>query len=159
ALQGSLLHFISKTLNMVDTEGDVRKTFNDYTESSGLNLTKIVITLNHPWAGKEVKAVDMPTDFLILSIRRGNKTIYPGGNTKIEVGDSLVVSVPAYNDRNSTVLREQTITKRHKWKDKPIYRLDMPKNTLIAAIKREDEFIIPQGNTEIKENDIVITCE
>ncbi|MCD8089046.1 MAG: potassium/proton antiporter [Clostridiales bacterium] len=159
ALQGSLLPFMAKKLDMVDEEGDVRKTFNDYVESSGLNLTKIVVTLNHPWANKEIKDIHMPMEFLVLSIRRGKQTIYPGGNTKIMVGDSLIVSVPAYNDRNRTVLREQTITKRHKWKDKPIYRLNIPENTLIAAIKRGDEFIIPQGHTEIKENDVVITCE
>lgn len=159
AFQGSFLPYVAKKLDMLDETGDVRKTFNDYVESSGLNLTKIVITLNHPWASKEVKDVDMPTDFLILSIKRGSQTIYPGGNTKIEVGDSLVVSVPSYNDKNSAVLREQTITKRHKWKNKPIYRLDLNKNTPIAAIKRGDEFIIPKGDTEILENDIVITCE
>ncbi len=159
ALQGSLLPYVAKKLDMVDSEGDVRKTFNDYVESASLNLTKIVVTLDHPWANKEVKDIDMPTEFLILSVRRGKQTIYPRGNTKIMVGDSLIVSVPAYNDRNSTVLREQTITKRHKWKDKPIYKLNIPENTLIAAIKRGDEFIIPQGHTEIKEHDIVITCE
>ncbi|MCD7854217.1 MAG: potassium/proton antiporter [Clostridiales bacterium] len=159
ALQGSLLPFVTKKLDMVAADGDVRKTFNDYVERSWLNLINIAVTLKHKWAGKLVKDIDMPTDFLILSVRRNGEVIYPRGDTKLEVGDSLIVSVPAYNDTTDVSLKEIKINKRHKWKNKTVSEISLPKNSLVAAIKRGDEFIIPNGESQILENDILILCE
>ncbi len=159
ALQGSLLPFVTKKLDMVAADGDVRKTFNDYVERSWLNLINIAVTLKHKWAGKLVKDIDMPTDFLILSVRRNGEVIYPRGDTKLEVGDSLIVSVPAYNDTTDVSLKEIKINKRHKWKNKTVSEISLPKKSLVAAIKRGDEFIIPNGESQILENDVLILCE
>ena len=43
--------------------------------------------------------------------------------------------------------------------DKPIKKLDLPKGVIIGAIVRNDEVIIPNGETEIKLNDrLIIFC-
>ncbi|MCD8239647.1 MAG: hypothetical protein LUC92_09980 [Clostridiales bacterium] len=71
----------------------------------------------------------------------------------------VIVSVPAYNDTTDVSLKEIKINKRHKWKNKTVSEISLPKNSLVAAIKRGDEFIIPNGESQILENDVLILCE
>ena len=50
AVQGGLLPWVAKRLDMVDDSQDVRKTFNDYQEESVMHLARVEIIPGHPWA-------------------------------------------------------------------------------------------------------------
>ncbi len=93
---------------------------------------------------------------LALMIKRGQETLIPRGNTKIQAKDTLILSVPAYHSKNDGKLKEILIDPAHNWCDCSIADLNLPENLLIALIKRGDENIIPQGSTIIQANDHVV---
>lgn len=156
ALQGTLLPSVASTLNMIDHDGDVLKTFNDYQEDSSLTMMRMFIPAGHNWENRLIGEVSLPTDSLALMIRRGDETIIPRGNTRLHAGDSIIFSVPQVNDPGEINLREISISDMHEWANKKIEDLALPSKVLIAMIRRGDENIIPRGKTVILPGDIVV---
>ena len=79
AIQGSLLPFFSRKFDMIDEEGDVLKTFNDYSDTEDVDFITAEIDETHKWVGKQVKNLEfMPCVLLVLIIRNG-QNIIPNG--------------------------------------------------------------------------------
>lgn len=158
-LQGTLLPFMAKRLNMIEEEGNILKTFNDYQEESAITMIRFFIPKGHSWENKKIQDVTFPSGSLALMIKRAEETIIPKGNTIIKANDSVILSVPEYQATSEIHLREITIDNSHEWKGKNIEELNLPAHILIALLKRGDENIIPSGNTVILENDVVVIYE
>ena len=156
AIQGTLLPFVAEKLKMVDDNCDVRMTFNDYKEASEITMMQMEIPEGHNWENRLVKDVSMPTGSLAVMIKRHGETLIPGGDTRILAGDTIVLSVPAYESGGQEHLEEQEITPKHRWCNKTIAELMLPHGTLIVLVRRDNENIIPNGQTEILEGDHVV---
>lgn len=161
ALQGTLLPTIARKLGMIDDNDNVLKTFTDYQEEEHLPLIKLFITPSHNWANQKIHDLNL-TDTLILMIRRNEQTLIPNGNTLILPGDELVMSGTSYHEDPNLMLTEIYIDNpTHPWLNKTIKELNLPPQTLIILIKRQDGTnITPKGDTFIQLHDILIlTCE
>ncbi len=156
SVQGTLLPFVAKKLNLIDNNYNVLKTFNDYAEEKDVAIMKVHIAEGHGWENKKISEVNMPDDSLALMIKRGDGTIIPKGNTIIMAGDDVILNVPIYSVENDITLKEITVHKGHEWENKKIGELKLSDNTLITLIKRKNEAIIPDGNTVIKKDDIMV---
>ena len=143
-------------LDMVDENSDVRKTFNDYQDEAAITMMRFFIPEGHNWENRKISEVSMPTGSLALMIKRGEETLVPRGETVILANDNLILSVPSYTGETDVNLKEIVIGKNHVWCGKSIQELNLPKDILVAMIKRGDESIIPRGKTVLEENDIVV---
>ena len=144
---------------MIDAEGSVMKTFNDYNEEKEIQFIQLEMKEGHPWIGKEVKCVELPPDTLLVMILRGKQTLVPKGNTQLELDDTVVLSANAYEDESTICLMEITIDKSHEWCDCIVSELELPEDTLIMMIRRGGQALIPGGMTEILEGDVVVVNE
>ena len=158
AIQGSLLPFFSRKFDMIDEEGDVLKTFNDYSDTEDVDFITAEINESHKWVGKQIKNLEfMPSVLLVLIIRNG-QNIIPNGDTVIEKGDRVVLCGSSFVEKDTRInLYESIVDKTSKYKDKSIRELD--RNTLIVMIKRDEIAMIPSGNTTILENDILVLLD
>ena len=156
AVQGTLLPFAARKLDMVDEASDVRKTFNDYQEESAITLTQKTLPQWHHWQRKRVKDVDIPKGCLAIMIKRGQETIIPKGDTEILAGDKMILSVPVYESAAHEQLEEIHIEKGHEWCGKAIAELELSDDELITMIIRGEDNLIPDGKTVICEGDIVV---
>jgi cell volume regulation protein A len=156
AIQGTLLPFVARKLNMVDESADVRKTFNDYQEESAMSLMQMEIPAGHNWENKTIKNVGIPTGSLAIMIKRGHDTIVPRGDTKILANDRVILSVPFYEASTHDRLEEIRIDKGHDWCGKTLEDISLPENELITMIIRGNENLIPDGQTVICEEDIML---
>ena len=87
---------------------------------------------------------------------RGQETMMPNGDTSLEGGDLLICAAPAFEDRENLTLYEVEIDKNHKWRDKPVNELDQKAGVLIVMVKREGSTLIPNGNTIIRQDDLLV---
>ena len=154
-LQGTFLPIIAKKLDLVDSDENVLKTFNDFVDDSDMELIQIKIPPTHHWVGRPIMEIELPEESIIVTIERGDSTIIPNGKTVIESGDIVILNAKKtkYYDIS---LREIYINKRHPWKDKELKDLNLPQNNLVVMIKRGEGTVIPRGNTVIKDKDIVL---
>ena len=157
-IQGTFLPIIAKKLDLVDSDENVLKTFNDYVDDSDMELIQVKIPPHHHWVGRPIMEIELPEDSIIVTIERGSNTIIPNGKTVIEQGDIIILNAKRtkYYDIS---LREIHINIHHPWRDKELKDLHLPQNNLVVMIKRDGGTIIPRGNTTIKNNDIVLLRE
>ena len=155
-IQGTLLPFISKKLNMIDDSENVMKTFNDYSDETEVNFIKLCIDKDSDWAYKEIRDITLPPGLLIVMILRNGKKIIPDGNTQMIADDILILSAKGFYDDNTFILSEVSINKNNKWCGKPLSEISMGEDNLIVMIRRGDKTLIPNGQIKIEENDILV---
>ena len=156
SLQGSLLPYVSKKLNMIDETSDVRKTFNDYRKESDLQFIKIHVDKNHNWNQKSLLEIPLPPTLLVVLIIRNNQNIVPNGSTIIEENDFLVIAAQEFTDKENLSIREIVVEKDHSWANDALKNIRMETGELILMIQRDEQTIIPDGNTLILPNDTLV---
>lgn len=76
---------MARKLDMIDTEANVMRTFNDFQEESSLSFVKLKVDAEHPFVGKTLAQIGAIESMLVaLILRHGNNPIIPNGNTVIE---------------------------------------------------------------------------
>ncbi len=157
-LQGTLIPFVAKKLDMIDNESDVMKTFTDYIEDSTVQSIQFNLSSNHAWVGKAVKEVIFPPDSVLVMVIRHGRNIIPNGNLIMLQNDTLLLAGVAADTKNEIELYEKTLKNGDSWIHKQI--MDIPKTEkLIIMVKRGDKVIIPKGSTLLLEGDLVVITE
>lgn len=159
SIQGSLLGLMSRKLDMIDDNGNVMKTFSDYSDEMPVEFVKISVKNNHPWANQKVKNISLPPGLLLVLILRGEKRIIPNGNTTMLVGDKIVLSALSPEENLGIILSEIAIEKDSKWIGKTLSKIELGESKLVLVLKRDDKVLIPNGATIIRENDVLVVSQ
>ncbi len=56
-----------------------------------MHLKEVTLGDTHPWCEKFIKDLDFPRQTILLSIKRGSRSIVPKGGVKLKTGDTIVV--------------------------------------------------------------------
>ncbi len=56
-----------------------------------VDLKEVKLAPDHPWCGQYVRDLDLSRQTLIVMIRRGDRTVFPGGDTRLKAGDLLLL--------------------------------------------------------------------
>lgn len=155
-LQGSLLPWAARRLEMIDADEDVLRTFNDYSDEATLHFIRLEITDDHPWQGRMVQELTLPPDTLLVMLLRGVLPVVPGGETVLLPGDIAVLGGIAFVDETAVCLREHVIPENSRWKDTTLADFSTKPGELIIMIKRNNHIIIPHGNTVLRERDVIV---
>lgn len=156
AFQGSLLPYVAKKLKMIDENDDVLKTFTDYQDEKEIQLIRLRINGDHPWKSLRIMDLELPPQLLIVTIIRDDNAIVPSGNSLVLERDIIIIAAPGYQGYIHIEVNEFSVNKKHEWINKPIYAIKIPPKKLIAIIKRGNQVIVPNGDTIIKLDDILV---
>lgn len=155
-LQGSLLPFISKKLNMIDDNVDVMKTFNDYSEEVPVQFIELTIPKAHDWCDKLIKDVILPPETLIVLIKREGENVIPNGDTVLNESDVLVLCATSTGAVDGVALTEICLDENSRYTGRLISSLPRHDNALIIMIQREGQVIIPHGGVRLQAGDIIV---
>ena len=155
-LQGAFLPKAAKALDMIDSQGDVMKTFTDYTEEVPVQFIQFTMPEGHPWVGRTLMDIETPPETIIVSVQNERGTVVPNGQTVLEAGDKVVLSAVVEEQMKGTMLSEICINKNSSYIGKAISEIPTDEDTLIILIKRGDDIIIPNGNIVLNEGDMLV---
>ena len=141
---------------MIDKFSDVRKTFNDFQQESAIALNKVLIHESHHWINQYIKDIDFHGKALILMITRKGKKIVPKGSTRIHENDEVLIGTTYTESDLDINLCETYIDEKHEWLNLKLKEINLPESHLIALIKREEEYFVPNGSTKIKLKDTIV---
>ncbi len=153
-LCGTLLPWLSRKLDLVDDSEPVFKTFTDYDHLSQMPLLEIEMTENHPWAGRRLHELQLPSDLLVIMIKRKKQSVLPKGNTKILPKDVLVLCGATYHTDTESLLSEEELYEGHPWLGEEMEQILSEGKILL--IKRDDASIIPNKATLLQKGDIIL---
>lgn len=155
-IQGSLIPFVSRKLDMIDKDSDVMTTFTDFADNSEMQFSRIDITSNGAWKGKAIKDLGLPSNLILVMIIRNGERLLPKGGTVLEEGDIVIAGTRTFEDfSNQFVLREHRIDNNNPHVGHMISEFPNTKE-VIVMIKRGDKNIIPSGRTVMKPDDILV---
>lgn len=155
-IQGSLLPWASKKLKMIDDDSNVLKTFNDYSEEMPVEFIKTPINEGHAWIGRQLKEIDLIPNLLIVLVKRSGEKIIPDGNTEIKHGDILIMSALSIDDKTMGSLTELVIENGNQWVGKRLADIQLEEGNIVVLIKRGKRILIPNGNTVIRKDDLLV---
>lgn len=159
SLQGTFIPLFARKLDMIDENGNVMRTFNDYSEEKPVSFVRLSIKKDtHPWVDRYVRDIQLPPGTLLVMILRGQEQIIPRGNTLLQKGDIVVLSAAslAEEEEMQLGLNELEIDARHEWKNRRIADVALDSEQLIILIERGERSIIPGGNVVLREGDKVV---
>lgn len=156
AFQGSLLPAGARLLGMTDQSIDVLKTFSDYSELEDLQFIRLKIGEDNPWEGKKIHSLSLPEDILMVMLMRNGQRIIPDGETILEKEDVAVLSAYKYSGGADISLKEFKVLPESEWIGRTIQEFSPRPGELVIMMIRENKTIVPKGNTQIKENDILV---
>lgn len=156
-LQGTLLPLISRRCGMIDDTEDIMRTFSDYTEERQVQFVQTCISKDHPWVNQIISEIKLLPNMLIAVLIRDGKTSVPNGETRLQSGDTAIICTEGLTELPDVSLKEITITADHRWCGKKLSHDQISNNALVIMVKRDNEIVIPNGNTTLLENDVVIT--
>lgn len=76
----------------------------------------------------------------------------------IDAGEDVMRTFSDFVDEAEVSFGKIEISSSSHWRNRKIKDLDLPQNMLIALVFKDDQKIIPNGETLIEEGDVVITC-
>lgn len=153
SIQGSLIPLVSRKLKMIDTESDVLRTFNDYSEKTEMQFGSIDIEQGSHWDGKMVMELGLPGNSLIALVLRGEERIIARGDTVLQAGDKAIMVTKTFED-TKTCLLEKKVKEGGPWDGLSIS--DFEPGSLVLLIRRSDQEIIPKGDTILKGGDKLV---
>ncbi|KXL52699.1 K(+)/H(+) antiporter NhaP [Anaerotignum neopropionicum] len=157
-IQGTLIPFVAKKLNMTDNSIDVMSTFNDYMDELPVQFLQLSIPSDYPWVHQKVKEILLPPDSFLLLIVREKENIIPNGETEIFPHDVLILSGKSPQKIEGLTLFEMNIKNKTHWHGKRIADV-IGGNERIVVIKRGESIVIPVGDTVLLEEDVLVFSE
>ncbi|MBO4678642.1 MAG: ion transporter [Lachnospiraceae bacterium] len=125
-------------------------------EEKPLHFVTSIMVKDHPWNGKPLSEVVLPPETVLALVIRDEKEIIPRGNFIFEPGDVLIFAAKRYDENKGMNLSEILIKDKHEWIGAPLKKLDISRQSLIVMIKRNGRVIIPNGNSVIKPDDVLV---
>ena len=156
ALQGTFLPLVARKLDMIDNNADVMKTFSDYSEETPVQFLKLTIDEHHPWAERALSAIDMLPDTRVALVLRDGEQLVPRGHTMLLPGDKVILSGPSIDTGDMAVLTEVHVDASHPWAGRRLSDIRMQQHQLVVMVKREDDVMIPDGETMIQAGDVLV---
>lgn len=90
-VQGALIPWAAKKLDLVDPDGTVLETFTDYQETGAARLVQLPAGALLQGAPRFVADLPLPEGVLIVEILRAGETVVPSGGTLVKEGDTLTL--------------------------------------------------------------------
>lgn len=147
AIQGSLLPFVAKRLDMIEEGGNVLKTFTDYVDETPINFIRFKVEEGHIWCGKRVMDIILPPGSILVHMIHNGYRMVPKGNTVLEAGDVLILCALEEGDIPNIHLVERVIEREDLEPNMTLADFPCRSNSLIILIQRGHDYIIPDGNT------------
>ncbi len=154
-IQGSLIPYVSKKLDMIDANENVLKTFNDFSEESEMSFGSIEIDEDSPWKDRMVRDLKLPKNLLLVLLLRDGDRIVPKGHTTLLEGDLVITCAKAYIGEMVENIYQHKITRHSPWAGHTIKEYPYKTNRVIVLINRGEERIIPNGNTILQVGDLL----
>jgi sodium/hydrogen exchanger family/trkA domain protein len=156
-LQGSLLPFIAKRIDMIDEGYDVMKTFSDYSgDEIPIEFIQLTVGENQNWCQKSISDINLPPNTLIVLVKKEGEDIVPNGQTVLECGDTIVLAAKSIDFEEYYNMTEIVLTKKMLSKGSTLSELSGELDGLVMLIIRGDEFIIPNGDTALLVGDTLV---
>lgn len=155
-LQGCLLPYAAKGLKMVDESPDAHKSFEDFTQETDLQFSKVEVFHGGPWDGKAIRDLNLPKTLLVCRVEGEDGTKVPNGNTVLHAGDKVILCAMPYHSQKEMHIIQEVVRKGSPMAGRMIKEhINRKNNEQVVLLMRQDEYLIPTGSTVLEVGDVI----
>ena len=119
------------------------------------DFVTLEITLEHPFIGQSLEQIMLPQGLYVATVLRDRDVLIPRGELKIQTGDFMVLGSMSRIHIEASV-EEVAMDKGHPWIGLEVRDLDISRRSHVIMLKRGNKNIQPQGDSRIRERDVVL---
>lgn len=119
------------------------------------DFVTLEITLEHPFIGQTLEQITLPQGLYTATVLRDRDVLIPKRELKIQARDIMVLGSMSHI-RIEASMEEVAMEKGHPWIGLEIRDLDISRRSHVIMLKRGNKNIQPQGDSRIRENDVVL---
>ena len=121
-----------------------------------IHFIKIRLEPEDAWVDQPVAELRLPRGVILTAIHRGTEVLIPRGDVVLHAYDMVILGAEPLRDQQHVYLKELVLRKEHPWNGQLIRDLDISRQSVIIMVKRKTRVIIPNGNTRLREGDVVL---
>ncbi len=152
-LQGTLIPWVARKLDMIDPNADIMKTFNDYSGGTDMLFGRVPVTADSTWANREIRTLGLPRNLLIALVMRDGERILPRGSTVLLPGDEVITMTRGFEDTDTFLIEKKVKVDSRRVGSRIA---DYPGKGLVVMVRRGEENIIPNGDTVLQAGDKLV---
>ena len=119
------------------------------------DFVTLEITLEHPFIGQSLEQIMLPQGLYVATVLRDRDVLIPRAELKIQTGDIMVLGSMSRIHIEASV-EEVAMDKGHPWIGLEVRDLDISRRSHVIMLKRGNKNIQPQGDSRIRERDVVL---
>lgn len=137
---------------------------------SGMETTEVELKANSVAVGHRIRDIPFPEHSMVVSVRRANQIIIPHEGMLLQSGDRVTLLAdrthmeaarerlikPDPHPDVHTQYAEFVVTTDSLVSGKRIREIDLGADCLVVTIKRDEELLIPHGQTAILPGDVLV---
>ena len=131
------------------------KKLGEHSLEEEVRFIRIRLLPEDDWSGKQIRELSLPRGMLIGAVQRGEKTIIPEGDVRLEPWDDVVIGAEVMPHGRPVKLEEIILKENHPWNGKAIRDLDISRQAFIVMVKRNQKAMEPKGSLVMREGDMV----
>ena len=152
-LQGTMIPWVARKLDMIDPNADIMKTFNDYSGGTDMLFGRVPVTKDSAWAGRQIRTLGLPRNLLIALVMRNGERILPRGSTVLQPGDEVITMTRGFEDTDTFLIEKKVKVDSRRVGSRIA---DYPGKGLVVMVRRGEENIIPNGDTVLQAGDKLV---
>ncbi len=113
------------------------------------------VTEHHSFINHSISDIRLPEGLYIAVVLRGEDILTPYGGLTIQEGDNLLLASTSSINLDSC-MEEVTLERNHPWINMKLKKLDISRQTFIVMIRRGSIKMKPEGDTVLREGDVIV---
>ena len=103
-----------------------------------------------------MRELTLPPGTILISLQRGEEQLVPNGGTRLEQGDRLILAALEPEGLPGVSLTEKVVGTDDLASGARLADLPQRPGALIVLVQREEEYLIPNGDTVLQPGDLLV---
>ena len=139
----------------VEQYGKIKRV-GEYAREEDVSFINIRLVEGDALIGKKLSEIQLPKKSTIAFVLKGRKTVMPGEDVVLNLGDNIVISADDMDNDYKLQLKEIEVLAKHRWVGQMLKDIDISRQSHIVMIRRGNEDFKPSGKFVLKEGDKIL---
>ena len=124
-------------------------------EESDLQFIRVMLAPGDFYVGRTVRQMRFPRGIEVGAVERNGRLLLPDPALVLMENDIVLIGAESFTDRWNVNLLRLELRNLHPWIGEYVRDLDISRQSLIIAIRRDGKKLVPDGDTRLQSGDVL----
>lgn len=124
-------------------------------EESDLQFIRVMLASGDFYVGRTVRQMRFPRGIEVGAVERNGRLLLPDPALVLMENDIVLIGAESFTDRWNVNLLRLELRNLHPWIGEYVRDLDISRQSLIVAIRRDGKKLVPDGDTRLQSGDVL----